>query len=427
MRTRFSKPTLVKVLLFTVASIIFTVALGVKIGNLRLFTDEYRLEAEFSDAGGIFKGDAVKLAGVDVGRVLGAKIEKGKAIVEFTVNKEVRLPRADSLIGMRWRNVLGQRFLYVYPGQGSAPALHRTGAQGEPQRGYYQDGDRIPESQTVDAGDLNEFLNSLGPILRSIDPQKANAFLDAMNQALGGNEIVVRQLLDQGGLFASRLAKMDEQIKTFISSSEVVVTTYANQSQALDQVLEHLDVLGGSLESMVGDIESLVVNFADVQQLLDQLLKRNRGSIDASLQSLNAVLGTLAQHRRQLEHTLCSLPAGISPYFQTTSWGEWFNVRITAVVLKAPTNSGQRSRVVAVVPEDEGQRRGRAVPPYVGCGRFEQYILGAGGSGGGGSGGGGSGGGGGDDDDDNGAASAAAVIPGSFEAFMGSVMGGTGG
>jgi phospholipid/cholesterol/gamma-HCH transport system substrate-binding protein len=419
MRTRFSKATMVKVLIFTVVSIIFTVGLGLKIGNLRLFSDEYRLEAQFADAGGIFKGDAVKLAGVDVGRVLGAKIEKGRAIVEFTVQKDVKLPRADSLVGMRWRNVLGQRFLYIYPGQGTQPVLHNTAAQGDRRTGYYEEGDRIPESQTVEAGDLNEFLNSLGPILRSIDPDKANAFLDAMNQALGGNEIVVRQLLDQGGVFASRLGEMDEQIKTFISSSDVVVTTYANQSEALDQVLEHLDVLGGSLESMVGDIESLVVNFADVQQLLDRLLKRNRSNIDVSLRSLNTVLGTLARHRTQLEHTLCTLPAGISPYFQTTSWGEWFNVRITAVVLKAPTGP-RDSVIVGVVPEDENQREGEAVPPYVGCGRFEQYIGGGPPTANGG------GGGGGGDDDDNGDASAigASALPGSFEAFMGSVIGG---
>ena len=407
MRTRFSKSTLVKVLIFTVVSIIFTVGLGLKIGNLRLFSNEYRLEAEFGDASGIFKGDAVKLAGVDVGRVLGAKIEKGKAIVEFTLRKDVRLPKDDTLVGMRWRNVLGQRFLYVYPGQGTRPVLHTSAAQGEARTGFYEEGDRIPESQTVEAGDLNEFLNSLGPILRSIDPDKANAFLDAMNQALGGNEIVVRQLLDQGGLFAQRLGDMDEQIKTFISSSDVVVTTYANQSQALDQVLEHLDVLGGSLEGMVGDIESLVVNFADVQQLLDQLLKRNRSNIDVSLQSLNAVLGTLAQNRRQLEHTLCSLPAGISPYFQTTSWGEWFNVRITAVVLK----DREGNIIGNPVTENQNQRSGRAVPAYVGCGRFWP-------------GGPGGGGGGGDDDDDNGDASAMGALPGSFEAFMGSVAGG---
>ncbi|HEX2069750.1 MAG TPA: MCE family protein, partial [Actinomycetota bacterium] len=342
--------------------------------------------------------------------------EKGKAIVEFTVRKDVRLPRDDSLVGMRWRNVPGQRFLYVYPGQGTRQVLHKsTAAQGEQQTGFYQDGERIPESQTVEAGDLNEFLNSLGPILQSIDPDKANAFLDAMNQALGGNEIVVRQLLDQGGIFAQRLGDMDEQIKTFISSSDVVVTTYANQSQALDQVLGHLEVLGGSLESMVGDIESLVVNFADVQQLLDQLLKRNRSNIDVSLQSLNAVLGTLAQNRRQLEHTLCSLPAGISPYFQTTSWGEWFNVRITAVVLKAPTPDRQSSEIIAVVPEqDVVQRKDEAVPAYVGCGTFWKNGLN----------GGGGGGGGGGDDDDNGDASAFTAVPGSFEAFMGSVING---
>ena len=409
---RFSKATLIKVLVFGVVSVIFTVGLGLKIGNLRLFSDEYKLEAVFGDATGIFKGDAVKLAGVDVGRVLGAKIERGKGIVEFTVSKEVKLPR-DSVVGLRWRNVLGQRFLYLYPGAGTQLVSFHGPAQIRQQTGYFQDGDRIPEEQTIDAGDLNEFLNTLGPILRAIDPDKANAFLDAMNTALGGNEVVVRQLLNSGGVLASRLGAMDEQIKTFISASDTVIHTYAEQNEAISAILEDLDVLGGSLQGMIGDIDSLIVNLADVQRLLDQLLKRNRGHIDATLRSLNSVLNVLVRNRTALEHTLCTLPAGISPYMQTTSWGEWFNVRITTVVFK-----DENGNTIQIVPE---KREGTAQPPYALCSRLGLP-----------SGGGGGGGGGGGDDDDDGpddnAANKAALGtgPGSLGAFISSTMRGFG-
>ena len=160
-RARFSRPTLVKVIVFAIVSAAFTIGLAVKIGNLKLFHPQYSLNAVFQDASGVFKGDAVKLAGVDVGRVGGTKIDNGHAVVTFSLDKDVRLT-TDSVVALRWRNVLGLRFLYVYPGNDSGRVL--------------KDGDTIPLSHTQDAADLGQFLNQLGPILKAIDPNKANAF-----------------------------------------------------------------------------------------------------------------------------------------------------------------------------------------------------------------------------------------------------------
>jgi phospholipid/cholesterol/gamma-HCH transport system substrate-binding protein len=314
-----------------------------KIGNLRPFSHSYKLEAVFSDASGVFKGDAVKLAGVDVGRVTGAEIKGGRAVVSFTVNNSVKLPR-DSIVAMRWRNVLGQRFLYLYPGA---------------ERGrYYRDGDRVPLSNTENAGDLGEFLNRLGPILRAIDPEKANAFLDAVNTALVGNEAAVRQLLDNGGTLAGRLGEMEDEIRTLVSSSDTVMSTYAKQNEDIELIIDDLDVLGGRLENMTGDINSFIVNFAQVQTQLDKLLRENRGHIDGSIANLEAVATLLAGHKGGLAQTLCTLPAGVSGYWQTTSWGEWFNVRIVKVVLK-----DQEGNVVGGAEEDPGNRE-PAEPPY---------------------------------------------------------------
>ena len=107
---RFSKVTLLKVLAFVAMSAVFTAVLAMKIGNLEFFRHQYQLSAVFSDASGVFKGDAVKLAGVDVGRVSGARIEDGHGVVDFVVDDSVHLTR-DATVAIRWRNVLGQRFL----------------------------------------------------------------------------------------------------------------------------------------------------------------------------------------------------------------------------------------------------------------------------------------------------------------------------
>ncbi|HXJ63871.1 MAG TPA: MCE family protein [Actinomycetota bacterium] len=316
---RFSKVTLVKVLAFVAVSAVFTAVLAMKIGNLQFFTHRYQLSAVFSDATGVFKGDAVKLAGVDVGRVSDAHIQDGHGVVDFTLDDSVKLTR-DATVAIRWRNVLGQRFLYLYPGSGRGPAL--------------KDGDTIGLSNTEDAGDLGQLLNELGPILKAIDPNKANAFLDAMNEALANNEGTVRDLLTEGGGLAQRLAGMDSQIQTLVTSSNTVISTYARQDQAIKGILDDLNSVGGSLNGMTGNIDSLIVNFAKVQQELDRFLKENRGNIDSSLGQLQWLVQLLHSKRAELAQTLCSLPAGVAPYFQTTSWGEWFNVRVIRITLK---------------------------------------------------------------------------------------------
>jgi virulence factor Mce-like protein len=344
---RFKKSTLVKVLAFMAVSAVFTVWLAVKIGNLQLFSHTYTLDAEFANAAGVFKGDSVKLAGVDVGRVSWAKIDNGHAVVQFDVDNSVKLTR-DTTVAIRWRNVLGQRYLYLYPGTGNGAPL--------------QDGDTIPLSHTENAGDLDQFLNELGPILRAIDPAKANAFVDAVNTALAGNTGEVRNLIDNGALLAGRLSSMDKQIQTLVGSSNTVISTYAHQSKALAEILDNLDHLGGRLDSMTGNIDSLITNFTDVQSQLDKLLRQNKGNIDTDLSDLNVLTSLLAHNKGQLATTLCSLPAGVTPYFETTSWGEWFNVRVVEFILK--DNNGNTLASVAETPNERNQK---PIPPYT-CG-----------------------------------------------------------
>jgi len=347
MKFRFSKAILVKVLAFTALSAVMTGVLAIKIGNLKLFSHTYGLEAVFSDATGVFKGDAVKLAGVDVGRVTGADIEHGQAVVSFSVDDQVKLAK-DSVVALRWRNVLGQRFLYVYPGDDHSHPL--------------MDGDRIPLRQTENAGDLGDFLNKLGPILQAIDPDEANAFIDAVNTALAGNEAAVTGLVANGATLASDLAGRDEEIKSLIESSSIVLDTYASQDEQVRAILDDLDNLSTQLNGMTGDINTFLQVFPDVQEQLDRLLKTNRTSIDQDLSDLDVTAGVLRDNRANLETTLCTLPAGLAGYFQTTSWGQWFNVRVVEVMLK--DSSG---RTVADVGELPIQTNPKAPAPYTKC------------------------------------------------------------
>jgi virulence factor Mce-like protein len=315
---RVSKVMLLKVIVFTIVCLVFTIALGMKLANSRLFADTYDMKAEFEDATGVLDGDAVKIAGVDVGRVTGTEIKDGKAVLSFNVDRDVELP-TDSEVAIRWRNVLGQRFVYIYPGDEDE---------------VWDEGDTIPSSHTNDVADIGEFLNRLGPILKAIDPEQANAFLDAVNTALASNEENVRALIDAGASLASDLSERDGHIARTIENADTIMEAFASQDDQIASIIDDLDNVSGVLARRTDDVNQLVANFADVQDQLDELLATSSSNIDATIGSLDSVTGTLASNQKNLARTLRSTPAGVSNYFQTTAWGEWFNVRLVELVLQ---------------------------------------------------------------------------------------------
>jgi phospholipid/cholesterol/gamma-HCH transport system substrate-binding protein len=315
---RVSKVMLLKVIVFTIVCLVFTIALGMKLANSRLFADTYDMKAEFEDATGVLDGDAVKIAGVDVGRVTGTEIKDGKAVLSFNVDRDVELP-TDSEVAIRWRNVLGQRFVYIYPGDEDE---------------VWDEGDTIPSSHTNDVADIGEFLNRVGPILKAIDPEQANAFLDAVNTALASNEENVRALIDAGASLASDLSERDGHIARTIENADTIMEAFASQDDQIASIIDDLDNVSGVLARRTDDVNQLVTNFADVQDQLDELLATSSSNIDATIGSLDSVTGTLASNQKNLARTLRSTPAGVSNYFQTTAWGEWFNVRLVELVLQ---------------------------------------------------------------------------------------------
>ncbi len=346
------KSTLVKVLVFAAVAAVLTTALGVKLANSRMFADTYEMEAAFDDAAGVMAGDAVKLAGVDVGRVVGTEIDNGQAIVRFNIDKTIQLPK-DSTIGIRWRNVLGQRFLYVYPGDDTVA---------------YEEGDRISSENTEDVSDIGELLNKVGPILKAIDPDEANAFLDSVNTALQGNEGDVRNLIDEGAELAKTLAAEDENIKDLLSSADEITAAFASQDEALGDIFENLDTVGVVLERRLRDVNSLVSDFSVVQRELDDVVSRNRDNIDATIASLDTVANTLASKRTQLAETLRTLPLGVISYQQTSGWGEFFNVRLVRLVVM-----DRDSNIIVERSELDNQHSDEGGSPETGDGEGDEY------------------------------------------------------
>ncbi len=125
------------------------------IGTVLAFTKEipfaghgYTLRATFANAVNIHADSPVRVAGVNVGKVLSVERHGDAATVSFTVDDSGRPIRQDAFVSIRPRIFFeGNYFLDVTPGAPGAPEL--------------ASGDTIPISHTSTAVQFDQILSAL--------------------------------------------------------------------------------------------------------------------------------------------------------------------------------------------------------------------------------------------------------------------------
>ncbi|MGH9187474.1 MAG: MlaD family protein, partial [Acidimicrobiales bacterium] len=318
--------TAVKFGVFGAVCIAITVWLAFTIGNIQLFQDRYQLVASFDDVTGLLPSDNVKIAGVRVGKVTGIEVDEGHARVTFEVDSDYELP-TDSTAAIRWRNLIGQRYLYVYPGSAST---------------MLTDGEELPATESVI--DLGELFNKLGPIVAAVDEDKVNEFLDTVSQALNGNEDKIRQTIDDLAVLAGTLAGRDETIGRLIENLDTVAGTITSRDQQIRTMLDNLVALSQAFSDNTDVLDQALVQFGRFSTDLNSILTNNQGEIDNLLNNLDLVVQTVGTRIGTLEHAVFGDPGSprdglvraAEAIFKSSGLGQWLNQNILCVGLGPP-------------------------------------------------------------------------------------------
>jgi phospholipid/cholesterol/gamma-HCH transport system substrate-binding protein len=299
--------TFLKFTAFMVVCAGFTVYLAFTIGNIHLFQKSYKLAASFDDVTGLLPNDNVKVAGVPVGKVTGISIVDGRAKVTMSIRKEVKVP-TDSKAAVRWRNLLGQRYVYLYPGTAS------TSLRG---------GDTV--AKTVSVVDLGELFNRLGPIVKAIDPAKVNEFLDAIVGALDGNQAKVQQSIHDLATLTTALGERDDAISRLVANTDTVAATLTSRDQQIRTVLDNLLAVARTFNENTDVLDTAVTELGDFSTNFGQLLSNNRGQIDRTVDNLTAIIRVVQEKLPVLDHAVAGLDEGAKRLFNSSRYGEWLN------------------------------------------------------------------------------------------------------
>lgn len=326
---------LLKFVAFSAVCIAFAAWLVVTIGNISLFASRTTYEAEFADATGLVENDAVKVAGVEVGKVESIHVERGRAIVRFSVRDDIRLGESTS-VGVRWRNLLGLRYLYVYPsGDGDIEAGHR-----------------FPVTRTLQVADFGLLMERITPVMRSLDPEVGNVVVRALGDVLSGREERIQNLIAEAGDLTNTLADRDQQIGSILQNGARLAGAYAERREALRSLLGDFADVSETLAARNDEIERIIVDLAAAQQELADFVDRNDEHIHGTIDELDEITSILAVNHENLENIVTYMGRGLVFYHRTSRWGEWFNIR---VVGSSHDEEGQESERDASLPPRQGE------------------------------------------------------------------------
>ena len=108
---------------FVLLALICVGYLTIKLGDFQLLeSNSYRLKARFSNVGGLSEGNAVRLSGVNVGRVNNIRLDRERfaVIVTFSVEKGIKLSDG-TMVSIKTSGLIGDKYISISPGGSGIP------------------------------------------------------------------------------------------------------------------------------------------------------------------------------------------------------------------------------------------------------------------------------------------------------------------
>jgi phospholipid/cholesterol/gamma-HCH transport system substrate-binding protein len=311
---------------FAVVTLLATALLGLTIANVD--TEPTRgFSAVFSDAAAVIKGDEVRYAGVRVGTVTGVSLYHGtEARISFTVARSVAMTDTTE-IDVRYRNLIGQRYLAVVDGPSGGRPLAK--------------GATIPVQRTRPALNLTTLFNGFRPLLSGLDPADVNQLSYELIQVLQGEGGTIDTLFRRVGALTNSLANRDTLIGDAIDNLDATLGPVAAHDRQLSALIGNLQTFISGLSHDRGAIGRSLVNIDRLTGATQSLLHDARPALAADVRRLGRLAEQLdvANSRRLIRHFLTYTPFKLKVATPEASYGAFLNFYVCAVNFILPNGT----------------------------------------------------------------------------------------
>jgi phospholipid/cholesterol/gamma-HCH transport system substrate-binding protein len=317
---------LIKSTIFVVVTGLATAILAISVSNTGL-GDTIAYRARFTDVTSLNPGDDVRISGVRVGQVDKLTVVDGNlARVDFSVDRAEPLP-ANVTATIKYRNMVGQRYLALGRGDGPAAPSLAEGAE-------------IPLSRTTPALDLTDLFNGFRPLFQALSPNDVNQLSGEIVKVLQGEGGTVHDLLAHTGSLTATLASRDQVIGAVITNLNTVLDTVNGQGAALSTLVSTVRELVSGLSGDRAAIGDAIDGIAALTTATAGLFEDARPPLKDSIAGLGVLSANLVTGEADLDRFLTLLPRKFEAIGRTASYGSWFNFFLCSATVRTDPVQG---------------------------------------------------------------------------------------
>jgi phospholipid/cholesterol/gamma-HCH transport system substrate-binding protein len=264
--------------------------------------------AEFSEAGGLQKGDEVRIAGVKVGKVTDIALAGNVVRVEFLIDKGVEFG-PDTEADIRVKTLLGDMFVGLEPG-GS---------------GRFDPGSTIDIDHTTAPYDVVDAFSDLSETTTRIDTgQLAHAF-DTVSGLLEKTPDEIRGTLIGLSRLSRNIAARDAQVNTLLQNLDKVSGVLADRNEELVKLFKDGSVLFSAVAARREAIHNLLVATQQLSGQLRGLVADTRADLGPALSQLSDVLAVLKKNEENIDESIRLMAPFYRVFANTLGSGSWWD------------------------------------------------------------------------------------------------------
>jgi phospholipid/cholesterol/gamma-HCH transport system substrate-binding protein len=218
-------------------------------GSIPLRAEKYRFQASFDEAALLVEQADVRMAGIDVGKVVDKKLEDGRSLATIELDEPFAPIPSNTRVLLRTKALLGETYVELTPGERDAPPL--------------QDGDTLPRAAAQEAVQIDE-------IVRVFDEPTREAFQGWMH------ELARAIRLGRGEDLNNAIGNLPG----FVASGEDVLRVLDEEEPALRALVRNSGRALGAVNERRGQLRELIVN---ANNFFGALASRNESLAEAVL------------------------------------------------------------------------------------------------------------------------------------------------
>jgi phospholipid/cholesterol/gamma-HCH transport system substrate-binding protein len=293
-----------------------------------------QISAEFSTAQAVTpgQGQAVDIAGIQIGKVSSVNLEDGHAVVGMSIEpKYMELIHPDASFLLRPKTGLNDMIVEVEPGTGKEAVKSGhvfTQGQTEPNTNLDQflsalDGDTRQYIQLLVAGGAEGIggqSTRVSQALRRFEPFVH--YTAKLNKAIAARRVQVARVIHDFGQLTGELSQHDAEIRRFVSSSNTALGNFAHQQASIQEALrefpstlqaanaglassdEFSKVSFPSLTKLIPQAQALTPAFKSTEQLFSQTTAPIRDGVRPLTREIRPLLSSAAEASEPFEKTV---------------------------------------------------------------------------------------------------------------------------